>query len=102
MAGEFHYHFEWDPAKAATNRRKHGVGFELAATVFRDSLALSRFNEDHSETEERWVTLGQADNGNLLVVVHTFQELNEHNAVVRIISARAATKHEQRDYESKP
>lgn len=62
---------------------------------------LSRFDEDHSETEERWATLGQSENGSLLVVVHTFQELDEQNAAVRIISARLATKPEQRDYASK-
>jgi len=102
MNRQFDYHFEWDPAKAVRNRRKHGVGFELAATVLQDPLALSRFDEEHSETEERWVTLGQADNGKLLVVVHTYQEIDQHNAAVRIISARAATKREQRDYESTP
>jgi len=102
MSGRFDYHFEWDPAKAADNRHKHGVGFELVATVFRDPLALSRFDDEHSETEERWVTLGQADNSKLLVVVHTFQELDEHNATVRIVSARPATRHEQRHYESTP
>jgi len=102
MPGHFGYHFEWDPAKAVGNRRKHGVGFELAATVFQDPLALSRFDDEHSETEERWITLGQADNGVLLVVVHTYQEIDQHNADVRIISARPATKREQRDYESKP
>jgi len=102
MAAQFQYDFEWDPAKAAGNRRKHGVGFELAATVFKDSLALSCFDEEHGEAEERWVTLGQAENGRFLVVVHTFKELNDHNALVRIISARAATKHEQRDYENIP
>lgn len=102
MPGHFDYHFEWDPAKAAGNRRKHGVGFELAATVFQDPMALSRFDDEHSQTEERWVTLGQADNGTLLVVVHTYQEIDEHNAAVRIISARPATQREQRDYKSKP
>jgi len=102
MDGQFHYHFEWDLAKAVGNRSKHGVGFELAATVFRDPLALSRFDEEHSEAEERWVTLGQAGNGRLLTVVHTFTEMDEHNATVRIISARLATKREQRDYENMP
>lgn len=102
MGGSFDYHFEWDPAKAVGNRRKHGVGFELVATLFRDALALSRFDNEHSEAEDRWVTMGQANNGKLLVVVHTFQVLDEHNAIVRIISSRKATKREQRDYESTP
>ncbi|MDN5850547.1 MAG: BrnT family toxin [Nitrococcus sp.] len=102
MPRRFEYHFEWDPAKAARNRQKHGVGFELSATVFRDPMVLSRFDNEHNETEERWITLGQAENGSLLVVVHTFQEIDEHNAAVRIISARAATTREQRAYESTP
>ena len=72
----------------------------IGLTIFRDPLALSRFDDEHSETEERWTTLGQADNGRLLVVIHTFQELDQYNAAVRIISARPATRHEQRQYES--
>ena len=100
MVDAFHYHFEWDPAKAAGNRRRHGVGFEQAATVFKDPLALSVFDEEHSETQERWVTLGQAEHGKLLVVVHTYQEIDAENAAVRIISARPATNHEQRQYET--
>ena len=95
----FAYTFEWDPNKAVANRRKHGVGFEQAATVFRDALAISIYDEDHSETEERWVTLGQAENGQLLVVVHSYHETSPSEAMVRIISARPATKHEQRQYE---
>lgn len=99
MTGSFHYHFEWDPAKAAGNRGKHGITFEQAATVFKDPLAMSIPDETHIETEERWVTLGQAENGKLLVVVHTYRELDAQNAAVRLISARSATKHEQRQYE---
>jgi uncharacterized DUF497 family protein len=95
----FQYRFEWDPNKAVANRRKHGIGFEQAATVFRDRLALSIYDEDHSDDEDRWVTLGQAENGALLVVVHTWQETGATEAVIRIISARPATAHEQRDYE---
>jgi uncharacterized DUF497 family protein len=74
------------------------TSFELAATVFRDPLQVSVYDEDHSESEERWVTLGQAENGKLLVVVHTFEETNE-GAKVRVISAREATKRERQDYE---
>ena len=100
MAAPFVYRFAWDAAKAASNRRKHGVEFELGATVFRDPLALSVYDEDHSEQEERWITLGQAENDTLLVVVHTFEELAESEARVRIISARPATAHERRQYQS--
>lgn len=100
MAEGFQYHFEWDPAKAAANQRKHEVSFEQAATVFRDPLMLSIPDDAHSETEERWLTLGQTENGKLLVVHHTYQEINRQAATVRIISARAASKHEQRQYET--
>jgi len=62
-------------------------------------LALSRYDVEHSETEERWATLGQAETGQLIVVVHTFQELSAQEARVRIISARVATAHERRQYE---
>jgi len=99
VATPFAYTFEWDPNKAVANRRKHGIGFEQAATVFRDALAVSIYDEDHSESEDRWVTLGQADNGRLLVVIHTHQTISPTEAVIRIISARPAMPHEQRNYE---
>ena len=66
--------FDWDPAKAARNRRKHGVRFDEAMTVFRDPLALSIPDFESSADEERWVTLGQAGTGILLLVVHTWSE----------------------------
>jgi uncharacterized protein len=78
-----------------TNWRKHGVSFRLAATVFRDPLALSRYDFEHSQSEERWITLGQAETGQLAVVVHTFEELAAE-ARIRIISARYATARERR------
>jgi hypothetical protein len=95
----FRYSSGWDPNKAVLNRRKHGIGFEQAATVFSDSLATSIYDEDNSKEEERRITLGQAENGSLLVIVHTYQEISNTEAVIRIISARPATSHEQRDYE---
>ena len=64
--------FDWDPAKAASNAVKHGVTFEEAMTVFRDPLARSILDPDHGAGEERWITLGEASTGNLLVVVHTW------------------------------
>jgi uncharacterized DUF497 family protein len=100
MSQPFVYRFAWDPDKAEANRRTHRVTFEQAATVFRDPLALSRYDEEHSETEERWVSLGQAESGTLLVVVHTFEELAPNEAQVRIISAREATARERQQYES--
>jgi hypothetical protein len=62
---------EWDPAKARTNRRKHGVAFEEAATVFNDPLSSTISDPLHSETEERFIIVGQSIQGRLLVVVHT-------------------------------
>ena len=94
------FEFEWDPAKAASNLRKHRISFELAATVFLDPLARSLPNGDHSEFEERWVTLGHARDGKLLVVSHT-HTCNEADKIsVRIISARPATPDERRQFES--
>lgn len=95
----FQLNFEWDVAKALGNRQKHGVSFDLAATVFHDPLMVSIMDEDHSEGEERWLTLGLAENGKLLVVVHTYHELDAGSASIRIISARPATKREKRQYE---
>jgi uncharacterized DUF497 family protein len=93
------YTFQWDPAKARENRQKHGISFELAAGVFLDPLALSIYDDSHSAgDEDRWVTMGRAGE-ELLVVVHTFQEVSPDEIVVRVISARRATKNEQRQYE---
>ena len=93
------YTFEWDPEKARENLRKHGISFEHAATVMQDLLALSIYDDSHSSGEEdRWITMGRAGN-DLVVMVHTFREVSPDGAVVRIISARRATKNEQRQYE---
>ncbi len=96
----FTHHFSWDPEKAEANRRKHSVSFEDAATVLADPLAVTLYDEDHTEAEERWITLGQAANEALLVVIHTFEDLNPLEAAVRIISARPATTAERRAYEA--
>ena len=92
------YNFQWDPRKAESNTKKRGVSFEQATEIFLDALQLTVFDDEHSETEERWVTLGKTQNGRLLVVVHTFAE-HGNCATVRIISARAATRYEQRQYQ---
>ena len=92
------YNFEWNPGKAKANVIKHRVNFEQATEVFLDALQLTVFDDEHSKTEERWLTLGRTNNGTLIVVAHTFSE-HEDSARVRIISAREATKHEQRQYE---
>jgi uncharacterized DUF497 family protein len=102
VAAPFVYAFEWDPAKAEENTAKHGVAFELAASVFRDPLTLTVYDDEHSEAEERWATLGRTENGRLLVVIHTFEETGAASATVRIISAREATRHERENYEEAP
>jgi hypothetical protein len=95
-------HFTWDPEKARSNAAKHGVTFQLASSVFRDPLALTVYDEDHSETEERWATLGEAENGQLLVVIHTWQQPGPTEVAVRLISARRATREEIAHYQATP
>ncbi|MGH7795637.1 MAG: BrnT family toxin [Candidatus Binatia bacterium] len=97
----FQFHFEWDPAKARQNARKHRVTFERGATVFLDPNALSLFNEQHSEEEKRWITLGLDQTGALLVISHTYREEAENSARVRLISARKATRNETKQYQRK-
>lgn len=86
--------FEWDEVKAALNVRKHGVSFDDAASVFLDSLAYTFADPDHSVGESRMVTFGFSQAGRLLAVVHA-----ERGRAIRIISARAATRHERKIYE---
>jgi len=93
---------EWDPAKAESNLAKHNVTFEQAMTVFRDPLARSILDRDHGERQERWVTLGEAGGGYLLVVVHTWTDIEADRAVVRIISARRPTPRGARQYREEP
>jgi uncharacterized DUF497 family protein len=89
--------FEWDPGKAASNLRKHGVAFTEAATVFLDSLAATYPDPDHSEDEERSLTVGRSASGRILVVAH--REITEDR--IRMISARRADRKELYDYEEK-
>ena len=86
--------FEWDERKARSNLGKHGVSFEEAATIFGDRLSLTIPDPEHSLTEERYITMGKALTGKLLVVVHTDRGDN-----IRIISARRASRRERRFYE---
>jgi uncharacterized protein len=93
--------FEWDEAKNLSNRRKHGVSFEEAIAVFRDPLYVS-VQDRIDGGELRWQTLGLVEGLLLLVVVHTVREEREDNTlveVIRIISARPATRKERRRYE---
>ena len=97
----FQFHFEWDPSKARQNARKHRVTFERGATVFLDPNALSVLDEQHSDDEERWTTLGSDHTGTLLVICHTYREETGISARVRLISARKATKNETELYQRK-
>lgn len=92
------YYFDWDPNKAKENRKKHGIGFEQASTIFLDPGMISIFDTEHSENEDHWATIGIDRNGILLVVVHTFQELDADCCRIRIISARKATRIESKQY----
>jgi uncharacterized DUF497 family protein len=96
------YDFHWDPAKAVVNARKHEVTFQQAATVFLDVLALTVYDSENSDREERWFTLGLDSRGVLLAVSHTYDESGPNNIRVRIISARKATGRERRSYENEP
>jgi uncharacterized DUF497 family protein len=92
------YHFEWDPAKAKQNLQKHRVSFARASEVFLDPLMISVTDEAHSEEEERWATLGRDKNSVVLVVIHTFHEIDADNCNIRLISARKATRREAKQY----
>ena len=87
--------FEWNADKAASNIAKHGVSFEEAATVFGDPLSLTVYDPDHSQDEDRYITMGTSVDNRLILVSHTDRE-----DLVRIISARLATRRERRAYEN--
>jgi len=86
--------FEWDETKNRSNINKHGISFQDAVYVFSDPFALSSHDEEHSEEEDRWVLLGKNLNESLLLVVHTIRS----GEVIRLISARKATKNERSSY----
>jgi uncharacterized DUF497 family protein len=87
--------FDWDPSKAAANLKKHQVSFDEAKTVFFDDFAVQFFDEEHSDTEERFIMLGMSSNARLLVVCHCERAGGE---VIRIISARKAARGESAFY----
>lgn len=89
--------FTWDEKKNQANQRGHHVSFELAKEVFADPLALSHMDRVE-EGEQRWQTLGTVGGTVILLVAHTTSE-QEEEEVIRIISARKATKYERRAYE---
>jgi len=85
--------FEWDPEKAKKNLKKHDVSFEEASTIFADPRFISFLDEEHSAEEERQITIGVSDKVRLLMAAHT-----ERKRRIRIISARKATKNEEKFY----
>ena len=93
------YNFEWDPIKARKNYQKHKISFERASEIFLDPMALSIYDKEHSHSEDRWITIGKTKSEIISVVVHTFQEIQEDNIRIRIISARKATNNEKRQYQ---
>ena len=86
--------FEWDSGKEAANRRKHGLSFHEAASVFEDPLSWTFPDPDHSVGEHRWLTIGVSSSGKVIVISHA-----DRGRRTRVISARAATRYERRDYE---
>lgn len=86
--------FEWDPDKADVNVDKHGVSFPEAAAIFGDPLAITYFDPQHSDDEDRFLTFGHSTDGRLLVVSHT-----DRGDRIRIISARETTRRERKQYE---
>jgi uncharacterized DUF497 family protein len=86
--------FEWDPDKANANESKHGVSFDEAMTVFGDPLSFTGYDPDHSDAEDRFVTMGMSAEGRLLIVSHT-----DRGEKIRIISSREASRAERKDYE---
>ena len=87
--------FEWDPAKALANQKKHGVSFEEAKSVFYDDFAVQFFDDEKPESENRFLMLGLSHRTNLLIVCHC---LRDKGNVIRIISARKATRNESLHY----
>ena len=86
--------YEWDEVKAQLNIAKHGVRFDAATSVFGDEFGLVIFDEEHSDNEERFLLLGQSAKSRILLVVHCYRD----GDIIRIISARKATKNEQKQY----
>lgn len=89
--------FEWDTNKADINTRKHRVSFEEARTVFSDPFELTISDPDYSLGEHRFLSIGRSERNRIIVVSYTEDQPN----VIRVISARVASKHERQHYESK-
>lgn len=92
------YDFEWDIKKAKSNLQKHKISFERATEIFLDPFMLSIYDNSHSQNEDRWVTLGKDRSNVTMVVIHTFKNIDQGTTKIRIISARRATKNEDKQY----
>lgn len=90
--------FEWDPRKAASNERRHGISFEEAKTVFYDEHAKLIDDPNHSADEDRFILLGMSAKLRVLIVVHAYRARDD---VIRLISARKATRSERARYEER-
>jgi uncharacterized protein len=93
------FQFEWDKAKADANVSKHGVAFELACSAFLDPNLLTVADIEHSQTEERWFSVGVAANGAMISMVYLWSDIDPATIQIRLISARGATRAERREYE---
>ena len=93
------FQFDWDEVKADANARKHGVTFELASTVFHDPRLLTVADLEHSDTEERWFSVGCASNGAVLSVVYLWSDTDPAATNIRLVSARKSTQAESRQYQ---
>lgn len=91
--------FEWDDGKNYLNQQKHQVSFEEAKSVFYDERAIQFWDEDHSDYEDRFLLVGQSSTMRILLVVHCYRE---QESIIRIISARKATKNERQYYQQQP
>jgi uncharacterized DUF497 family protein len=91
--------FEWDEVKADANLRKHGIAFELASTIFFDPNLLTVADVEHSETEDRWFSIGIAANGVLLSIVYLWLDGDPAATRVRLISARTSAPSEFGQYQ---
>ena len=88
-------HFKWDNTKSIANEKKHGVSFQEASTVFSDELAIEFYDNNHSDWEDRFLLLGLSNKLNMLLVCYCYRETER---IIRIISARKATKNESKYY----
>ena len=91
--------FEWGENKARENLKKHRVSFEEAKTVFNDPLLITFPDEEHSEAEDRYISIGTSAPNKVLLVIHTERETAEDTLIIRLISCRKATASEQKTYE---